>query len=305
MTIDRTTIVRGPCKITYDGETFYSKGSVTVTLDDARTDIMADAFGRTGQTRNDLKISVAFEPVGEIESLTKLYRLGSTAMGASLYGSTDKALVIVSAASTYTIHNAQITGLPSLRLSATQTAFGTVTFTGLIANSGDPAELTSYLTISAGAAATGGFDPAKIVMAPYQCVIEGVDPFVSEAGFEFTFDLQTTPVYVDGIGTVDMTVASIGASMSCIPVGVSVAVLNSFFGGRVGEPVVAGELEIRPPASYGIGGLIVSFANHVLTAKQERFSTTENRIGSITAEAIRTFTSGVPNALYTIAVVSA
>jgi len=27
-TFDRTTIVRGPCKITYDGATFYSKGAV-------------------------------------------------------------------------------------------------------------------------------------------------------------------------------------------------------------------------------------------------------------------------------------
>lgn len=151
-TFDRTTIVRGPCKIGYDGATFYSKGGVTLTQTNATFDKETDAYGPVGKSKTDFQIVVEFEPVGEIEALTVLYALGNTAMGTDVYGATDKALTITAVDGTYTILNAAITQIPSIRATAGNTAFGSVQFTGLLKIGGDPALLEDYLTIGAGAA---------------------------------------------------------------------------------------------------------------------------------------------------------
>ena len=108
-TFDRTTIVRGPCKIGYDGATFYSKGGVVLTQTNSTFDKETDAYGMVSKAKTDLQIVCEFEPVGEIESLTVLFAHSNTAMGASIYGATDKPLVITAADGTYTVLNAQIT----------------------------------------------------------------------------------------------------------------------------------------------------------------------------------------------------
>ena len=54
-TFDRTTIVRGPCKITYDGATFYSKGGVTLAMNQSTFDKEVDGYGMVGKAKTDMK----------------------------------------------------------------------------------------------------------------------------------------------------------------------------------------------------------------------------------------------------------
>jgi hypothetical protein len=301
-TFDRTTIVRGPCKIAYDSATFYSKGGVTLTQTNATFDKESDAYGPVSKSKTDFQIVVEFEPVGEIEALTVLYALGNTAMGTGIYGATDKPLVITALDKTYTIKNAAITQIPSIRATANNTAFGSVQFTGLLSIGGDPADVTDYMALSTGGAIGTAFDPSKIITAPYTATLAGSLAFMSEAGFEIAFDLGLSPITVDGIGTVDMALQSLGATITCIPTGVAVDAFQTYFDTLdAGEDLASVSLDI---ATATVGGLNFDCAAVQILDLASRFSPSENRLGQLTMAAKRTFTTGAPNALFTVAAVS-
>ena len=302
--IDRTTIIRGPAKITYDSATFYSKGGISLTFTNSTFDKETDGFGVVNRAKTDLQIVIDFEPVGEIEELAKLYPYASTAIGASIYGSTDKALVIVSEGYTYTINNAQITQLPSIRATANNTAFGPIQFTGLVDNSGDPSNLSDYYSVTnSGTFADTVFDPSKIITAPYTATLAGSTTFYSEAGFEVSFDLALNPVTVDGIGTVDMTLGNLGATITCIPINAAYNALDTYFGSLdAGEDLAGSTLDI---STTTVGGLNLDFAAVQIMDFQRRFSPADNRNGTLTMMAKRTFSTGAPQALFTVAAVTA
>jgi hypothetical protein len=301
-TFDRTTIVRGPCKITYDGATFYSKAGVVLTTTNATFDKETDAYGIVTKSKTDFTMLVEFEPVGEIESLTVLFPHGNTAMGASIYGATDKPLVIVSADKTYTILNAQITQMPSIRCTANQTAFGSVQFTGLLKINGDPENVEDYFTTGTGGSIGSAFNPALMITAPYTATLGALDPFMSSEGFEISFDLALNPVTVDGIGTVDMTMGNLGANITCVPVGIDQLDFDTFFDTlSAGDDLTSSTLDI---STSTVGGLNFDCAAVQITELQRNFSAADNRLGTLTMSAKRTFNAGAQVALFTVAAVT-
>ena len=298
---DRTTIVRGPCKITYDGATFYSKGGVTLTVNQSSFDKQSDAYGLIGRGKTDMSVVVEFEPVGEIEALTVLFPYGATAIGTGIYGATDKDLVIVATDATYTIINAAITQMPSIRCTATNTAFGSVQFTGLLQKGGVTGTIEDYFTSGTGGSIGTAFNPALVIAGPYTGTIAGEDAFYTEAGFDVSFDLSLTPIIVDGIGTVDMALANVGVSTSFIPVGATLS-WYEYMMSMIGSELVSQPLQI---VTENIGGLNLNLASIQVIDVQSRFSPTENRAGTVNLVAKRTFTTGAPNALFTVAAVTA
>lgn len=301
-TFTRTTIVRGPAKVVFDSATFYSKGGISITMTNSTFDKESDAYGILGKSKTDFQVVVEFEPVGEIEALTTLFPYGSTAIGASIYGGTDKPLVITAVDATYTIRNAAVTQMPSIRCTANNTAFGSVQFTGILELAGDPSALTDYYAVAAGAAIGTLFDPAKLVTAPYTATLGGATTFFSEAGFEISFDLGLNPIVIDGIGTVDMSLQNLGCNITCIPVGVAENVFDTYFGSLdAGEDLASATLDISTATSSGLN---FDCGAVQIIDLQKRFSPTENRLGQLSMSARRTFTAGNPNALFTIASVA-
>lgn len=304
-TFDRTTIVRGPAKITYDTAVFYSKGGVTLRMVNTTFDKETDSYGVVGKSKTDFQVIVEFEPVGEIEELAKLYPYGSTAIGSSIYGNDDKALTITAADATYSIYNAAITQLPSIRLTANNTAFGPIQFTGLLTKEGDPSSLGDYYGVAAGASIGAGFDPSKLITAPYTATLGFGSPlnFFSEAGFEVAFDLSLNPVVVDGIGTVSMSLQNLGATITCIPTGIPENSFDQAFDNLGGGDDLSNlSLDI---STVTTGGLNFDCAAVNIIDLEKRFSPADNRLGTLTLAARRTFAVGVPAALFTVAAVTA
>jgi hypothetical protein len=302
-TFDRTTIVRGPCKITYDGATFYSKAGVVLTTTNATFDKETDAYGIVSKAKTDFQMVVEFEPVGEIESLTVLFPHGNTAMGASIYGATDKPLVIVSADKTYTILNAQITQMPTISCSANKTAFGSVQFTGLLKIGGDPSDVADYFTTGAGASIGTAFNPALMITAPYVATLGALDPFMSAEGFEISFDLSLAPVMVDGIGTVDMSMQGLGCNITCVPTGIDQLDFDTYFDSlNAGDDLTSTALDI---STTTVGGMNFDCAAVQVTELQRNFSAADNRLGTLTMSAKRTFNAGAQVELFTVAAVTA
>lgn len=300
-TFDRTTIVRGPCKIAYDTQVFYSKGGVSFTMTNSTFDKETDAYGVVSKAKTDFQVVVEFEPVGEIEALSVLFPYGNTAIGASIYGATDKSLVIVSVDGVYTLRNAAVTQMPSIRCSANNTAFGSVQFTGIVDKGGNPSILDDYYVVQAGDSIGAAFNPALIVTAPYQATLGAITPFFSESGFEIAFDLSLNPVTVDGIGTVDMSLQNLGVNITCIPTGVGPDVFDTYFGSLdAGEDLAVATLDI---STTTVGGLNFDCAAVQIIDLQKRFSPADNRLGQLTLAAKRTFSSGVPVSMFTVTAV--
>lgn len=302
-TFDRTTIVRGPCKITYDGSTFYSKGGVKMTMTQSTFDKDTDAYGMVGKAKTDMQIVVEFEPVGEIEAFGfALFPYANTASGNSIFGATDKPLVIIALDATYTILNAAITKLPSIRCTANNTVFGSVQFTGLLKKTGDPNLLASYYTRSGttGVIYDAAFSPATIITAAYKATLGATTAFDSSDGFEISFDLALNPIVVDGYGTVSMSFNNIGATISCTPIGVADDFFDTYFGGiDTGEELPTSTLDI---SATGITGSLNFDCPAVQVISLDRaWSTSENRLGKLTMAAKRTFSTGTPVALFTVA----
>lgn len=301
-TFDRTTIVRGPCKITYASQTFYSKGGVKLTQTNANFEKETDAYGIVGRAKTDFTTVIEFTPVGEIESLTTLFPYGNTAIGTSLATASDTPLVIVSADATYTFLAAFLTGIPSISASAAKTAFGSVTFTSVLKKGGDPAIAADYYAISAGASIGTAFDPSKIVTAPYSATLGAIGPFYSEGGFEIAFDMTADDVMVDGIGLVDKTFGGIGCTITCVPTGIEQDDFDTYFGSLdAGEELASIALDIATSTS---GGLNFDCAAVQLISLERNFAPNTNRLGTLTLQAKRTFNAGAQVALYTVSAVA-
>jgi hypothetical protein len=260
-----------------------------------------DAYGIVSKAKTDFQVVVEFEPVGEIEALTVLFPHGNTTIGASIYGPADKPLVITAADATYTITNAAVTQIPSIRCTANNTAFGSVQFTGIIDKGGNPNLLSDYYSVGAGGSIGALFNPAAIVTAPYTATL-GALAFSSEAGFEIAFDLSLNPVTVDGMGTVDMALQNLGVNITCIPVGVAENSFDTYFNSLdVGEDLANVTLDISTSTS---GGLDFDCAAVQIIDLQKRFSPADNRLGQLTLAAKRTFATAVPASLFTVAAVA-
>jgi len=300
-TFDRTTIVRGPCKITYGGATFYAKGGVKISQANATFDKETDSYGVVGRGKTDFTQTIEFTPVGEIEALAVLFAQGNTAFGTSLATGTDTPLVIVAADATYTFLSSFITGIPSISASAGKTAFGSVTFTAVLKKNGDPMNKIDYYTIGAGASIGTAFDPSKIVTAPYAAMLAGGTPFYSEGGFEIAFDMTSNDVMVDGIGLVDKTFGGIDCTITCIPVGVSETTFDTYFDALdAGEELASATLDISTATT---GGMNFDCAAVQVLSLERNFDPGSNRLGTLTLKAKRTFNAGAQVALFTIAAV--
>lgn len=302
MAINRTTILTGPCLLTYAGQTIYSKGDVTLKPVNERFDIATASFGKVDERGRNRRIEVSFEPDGRFTAALAavLWPYAATPIGASLYGAIDRPLVIHSKADTkVTVVNAAITTMPSLRLGVAQTIQGNCVFTGLLKNNADPSAAGAYYTIATEAyPGDAGFSVADIKTLAYASAWGAAAPwsaFNTEGGWEISFGLQTAAQAVDGLGTVDMTLQGLDVTATAIPVGPSEAdVLSAMkIQGALGSSIAtANDLTVSATGVH----VIVRKAGMV--DADLGYGPTRKRIGRCQWIATRSVTGGTPDPLF-------
>lgn len=317
--IDRTTIIRGPCNITHDGITYYTREGVTLNVTRNSSPVPVDGFGNVDAYYTGLTVTAEFVPHGSLyqATLDKLYAGVGLVPGASLYGATDKPMVITSAAETVTVVNAAITRMPPLSLQASRPPIGAVQFTGLCAKNGDPGELESYITSGSGSSVGTAIQRQSMYSGTFKAAWDPAlgssawpDVFYSEGGFEVVPTLNLSPVNVDGIGAVDMTVVSVEARVRCNPVGVSPAAIRAAL-----SPVAPGKsLFYAQPDDLPAGPLVLSTeqtGDHYfsvnaalasLSSGAKRWKVDQNRVGQIEFSLLRAYNAaaGTFSALFTL-----
>lgn len=217
-TIDRSTIIRGPAQVTFGGQVFFSKGNISVTVETSQFEQTSDVFGIIKRVKTDTQVRVRFTPVGEIDQTAVLYPYFSSALGTSLFGSTDSVLEIKGLKNKLTVYNCAVTQMPSLTLGAGVTAFGEVEITGLVKNSAEPDLQASYYAYAESTNTySTDFDPTKVKSGEYQATYLGYTHTAVEP-FNVEFNLELAPVTIDAIGTVDMRLQEVGWTATWSPV---------------------------------------------------------------------------------------
>ena len=306
MSIDRATIIRGPAKVTFEGQTFWSKGDITLKPTVSRFEIATSRFGRVDERFSDKSIVVSFEPSGRFDAslAAVLWKYATEEIGASIFGATDSPLVIHTVAGRKVIvHNTALTSMPDINLGVGQTIQGDVEFTGLLVNNADPSDTNSYYTSSALAYdGDTGFNTTDIPTLAYGSAWGAVTPwdsFNTEEGWSLSFDLSLRNELVDGLGTVDMTMQELQVTATSIPVGPTVDDVLAKQGinaTALGSSVQANSDDLIISGA----GVHVEVRNAALVETDIGHGIDRKTIGSSEWIATRTITAGVADALFYI-----
>jgi hypothetical protein len=302
--MDRTTINIGPGIITWDSATIHVEDDIQLTLSPSLFEVITAGHGIVDRRREDLQIEVTGTPT-MWNDIAKLLPYASLEVGASLYGATDKPLVITPRTGNgWTLTNAAITGLPTLSLTANRTPLGQITWTGLLANDGDPADIADYIATSTNGALTG-FDLTKVPSGLYTAAWGSVlTSFHSEDGFEISFDLQTEDVTIPGLGTIDKRLTSLTASCRVVPVGPDQQDILDVHG--LTTPIGGASPKNDLVITGGRTGMpIVTLDNCIAQSSQGRTGRTAKRIGEMEFVSVRNATTGVIDPLWVISSVGA
>jgi len=304
-TIDRTDIIRGPAVLNFASQTFYSKGDISLTIEQTTVEKTSDVYGIIGRAVTDRQVKVRFTPVGEIEALTVLYpygTAGSYALGSSIYGAADTALTITSTYSVTVVLNCAVTQMPSLTLGAGTTAFGECEFTGILKKDGNPNAQTSYFTYAESTQSLPTtMSVATVLSGVYQGTFYG-DTVDSISGFTVDFDLSLAPVVADGYGTLDMRIQDVQFTATWEPIGNSgwPNDILTYIGNAPGAELYSSALTI---ATATTGGISFTADKTTLANIDLMWGAGANVMGPMTVNSHRDVAAGALDNLFAIAVV--
>jgi hypothetical protein len=301
----------GAPKITFDGATLWTRGDVVIPLAQNLVERVASMYGRVGKTRGPRKIEFSIPVYGFWDNLSVLfpsYFLNFT-HGARIFGTTDKPFVLLARnGDQLTIHNARITGLANLKLAANQEIFsGDLTFTALIKNNTAPTNAAAYYTIATGASYTEGDFPRathkSLAWTGAWGARTGFTSILTEAGWDVNWEVGVTDDLVDGIGAVDQFVNNCWAAASCIPVGPTLAQIES------NQNFQDANADIGADLGGDVDDLVLTDGTSSLTlysaalvSDEFVFAPFRKRKGTLAWEiGTREFTTGAPTALAAVA----
>lgn len=305
MSIDRATIIRGPARITFEGQTFWSKGDITVKNTVTRFEVGTSRFGLVDERLSDKRIVVSFEPTGRFTTALAavLWPYATAVIGSPVFGSSDSPLVINTLAGRqFTIHNAANTSPPAINLGVGQTIQGDVEFTGLLANDTDPSDANSYYTDAAVTyPGDTGFDVSDIITDVFSNTWGSSpwDDFHTEDGWSIAVDVSLRDEMVDSLGTIDMTFQEVQVTATSIPVGPTVddvSVAQGMNATALGSSVQAASSDLVIEGA----GVYVAVYNAALMESEFGHGTDRKTLGATDWKATRTLTLGVADPLFYI-----
>jgi hypothetical protein len=313
--MERTSIIKGPAIITFNGATIYTKDDITLSPGITWGEITTSMHGMVDKFIDDIVSTISFTPAGQwvTEHLAMLWPYGNPTIGGSIFGTTDKDVVIQTLAGQQITWKAgALNAMPDIILSATKSPIGSATIACIGAKDTEWTDTAKRAVIAATAFSDTSFDPSQIIQSTYTGVLAGAsapwNDIQTQDGWTISFALGVDPVTVDSEGTVDMTINSVGVTAKCTPVGISEANLLAKLplqGAGIRRGARASDLGADLTISgASAGDPEVVIKNAVLTDGPLQFGATPLRVGEIAFEAMLSFTAGARNALFTVGVVA-
>jgi hypothetical protein len=304
-TIDRTTVLRAPARLTYGGGTFQAKGDIVITPVIPRSSISTAMHGMLDSSRaTDRMFRITFTPAGTFDNLSVLFAALTANLGTSLIGDTDKPLVINTRVGTLklTFVNVAITKLPTLTLSTSETIFGEVECMAIIGKNLSPHLSSSYYVATTEAyPGDTGFDPDNILTLAYQTAWGGIAPwdsFETRGGWVITPNITVEPETANALGTFDYKLTDVEVTAVAQPLGVT----HTDVLGKMGLSGHLGKSRLPDGDNLNISatGVYIRVNNALIDSGPTTFGTSP-LVGEVTWKATRTFTDGVPDPLLIVA----
>lgn len=310
MSIDRANLLgAGAPKVTFNSVTFWTRDEVLPRIAHSLTEQRATMFGRVTQTRGPRVITVTIPVFALWENLSVLFpsTVLNPTIGSRVFGASDLPLVLhAKNGDRLTVHNCRITGLSNLKLAANQPIFSAaLTLTGLLKNNASPADAASYFTYDNTAYVEGSFALTNFNAKTWTGAWGARTGFTSiqtQEGWDISWEVGMEPDVVDGLGVVDMFMTNFAARASCIPVGPTIAQLESnlLFQGT-GADIGVG-------IHSSVDDLVLTSGTSTVTLKAAglietglAFAPSKKRVTETVWEATRGFSAGAPQAIAAVA----
>ena len=310
-------IIVGPAIVTWNGKSFYSKSGIKAEFKRETFKVATDFDGQIDERAKTKLTEITFQPDGQISTLAKYFPYPVSQIGSSIFGATALPLVIQTkfggagnSGQTITYPRAALTKLPQLRLKPTDTLFGDMTFTCLGVPSVQPTGASAWQAIADAAFADTSYDETTLITDVYSAAY-GSSPYNamgSMAGFEIDLVMETEKIIADDFGIADMILKSLTATAKFAPSNLTEAQLYTLLANQGSGYVYPGQSLAKNNTNLVIAGS--GNAAHTLTVtinnagpKQAGFmySTKKHRFEAVEFTSKRTWSSGAPNALWTLA----
>jgi hypothetical protein len=311
-------ILVSPAIVTWNGKSFYSKAGIRSRFRRDTFTIETDTDGVIDERMKAQRTEISFQPDGQVSDLNKYFPYAVADIGKSIFGTTNKPLVIVTkfggasnAGQTITYPRAALSQLPQLRLKPTDTLFGEMAFTCL----GDPTvqsnTANAWQTIASAAFGDATFDETKIVTDIYRASYGSspYDAIGSMAGFEVDIAMATDAVDADDFGHVDLILKSLTATARFAPSNLTEGQVATLLALQNTGYVFPGQSLAKANtdlviAGSGNNGLTLGVTIKNAGPKQAAFmySAARHRFAALEFTSKRTWTSGAANPLFTLAI---
>jgi len=216
------------------GQTFHSDGDIKVAVMVDTFPINSSIGGKSGERMSDTTVKISFKPCGMWASglLAIMYTQTNPLIGSSILGASDVPVTIhpSNGAEKIVFSAGGVTKMPDNILSAVDTSFKEIEITCLIKNNSDRSAVDALYTLTASAAFTDtSYALSSVYTVPYTVTLASLsspwDAIQTEAGVEVSYSMKTSPVTVNNIGIVDLTLSGLEISVKMKPVGMTVAQL--------------------------------------------------------------------------------
>lgn len=299
----RSSILRGPCIVQFQSQTFYSddKG---VRIDEVieTFPIPTSRFGKVDERVDRMFHRVTFTPDGRWLSLSYLFPYATATIGSSVF-STDKPLTIWTLDGKKRVYTAgAVTKMPDIMLSPVRTMLGEVEFTCVYAEASDPSTSGSLFTDSSSSyPGDTGWAASDIITQPYALAWGSSpwDAFRAKDGISVKFGLQLEPEVNDWQGLFDMTFQGLEVTAelqpeTVTPQDVSTALKMQGSGAARGRSLASGSSNLNITGT----GVYVRLYNANIKAGSQLNNSKDRRVQPVTFVATRTVTAGAADPLF-------
>ena len=301
MAIQRTAIIRGPGAVKFGSVVIHDASGITAEIESSTQEVPSSISGPLDTIKTDQVATVGLTPCGEITAdiLAALYPHQTPAIGSSLCGISDTALVVHSlAGQKVEFANAFLSKVPDLLLSPVKTAFGAAEFTALLGLGKVPGDSGAFCGVSPATYNLNYPDPEGLTGVQSLGTFGPLSIPDTADGWTVSVELATDPQATDNLGTIDYTLQGVTVRAKCTPVGLTEAQILAALPHTLGRGAsLRGDNDL---VIAGEGGLTVTLKNARIVTGPLAWGSTTLRVGEIGFIAQRSFSSGVAGALYSV-----
>jgi len=297
----RLALISGPGKVVYNSAEVYTKNDFSIDIEHTTADVSTSAHGFLRAVSDSQILRTRFVPEGRMTAavVAAFWPHLASVAGTDIHSTSDVPAVIHDATgNTFTILAAGVSQMPSLNLSAIESAIGEVELIGVRATGDDWSTVDSLFTLGAlGYFTDTSFSDSLIVTQTYSAAfgaVAGLTAFGSQDGFRVEFPMQVVSHSTDPEGILKYTLQSVGCIVRCIPIGPTPAQIlaaEKLMGVGIarGQSISGTALTIT-----GADGFVFTLPSCHIRSQSFRFGSSQNylRQGEIAFVAAHNFTTG-------------